>query len=46
MKYYLVPIEEVRTFDKNINNFLKNMYPKIYNYIDRIILWIVLLLGL
>ena len=31
MKYYLVPIEEVRTFDKNVNDFLKNMYPKIYN---------------
>ena len=31
MKYYLVPIEEVRTFDKNVNDFLKIMYPKIYN---------------
>ena len=31
MKYYLVPIEEVRTFDKGVNDFLKDMYPKIYN---------------
>lgn len=31
MKYYLVPIEELRTFDENVNNFLKIMYPKIYN---------------
>ena len=23
MKYYLVPIEELRTFDENVNNFLK-----------------------
>lgn len=31
MKYYLVPIEELRTFDEKVNNFLKTMYPKIYS---------------
>ncbi len=35
MKYYLVPIEEVRTFDKGVNDFLKIMYPKIYNLYSR-----------
>ena len=35
MKYYLVPIEEVRTFDKNVNDFLKIIYPKIYNLYKR-----------
>lgn len=43
MKYYLVPIEEVRTFDKNVNDFFILKY---IIYINKIILWIVLLLRL
>lgn len=35
MNYYLIPIESLRTFNPQINNFLKTMYPQIYNLYKR-----------